>query len=84
MIPTDCFALRALAILEYYTYIMIPTDCFALRALTILEYYTYIMILTDCFALRALAILQNIRISWDYRPTFMLIFWRVPNSYTRI
>ena len=32
---------------------------------------------TDCYVLRTPTILPNIRISWDYHPTFMLISGRV-------
>ena len=39
---------------------------------------------TDCFVLRTSTILPNIRISWDYHPTFMLISGRVLRSFTHL
>ncbi len=42
------------------------------------------LIPTDCSVLRTPTILPNIRISWDYHPTFMLILGRVPRSFTHL
>ena len=39
---------------------------------------------TDCSVLRTPTILPNIRISWDYHPTFMLISGRVLRSFTHL
>ncbi|EDY33422.1 hypothetical protein RUMLAC_00802 [[Ruminococcus] lactaris ATCC 29176] len=39
---------------------------------------------TDCSVLRTPTILPNIRISWDYHPTFMLISGRVKRSFTHL
>ena len=38
----------------------------------------------DCSVLRTPTILPNIRISWDYHPTFMLISGRVLRSFTHL
>ena len=42
------------------------------------------LIPTNCSVLRTPTILPNIRISWDYHPTFMLISGRVPRSFTHL
>ena len=39
---------------------------------------------TDCSVLRTPTILPNLRISWDYHPTFMLISGRVLRSFTHL
>ena len=39
---------------------------------------------TDCSVLRTPTILPNIRISWDYHPTFMLISGRVLRSFAHL
>ena len=93
MINTNCITYIILFLVLYPIIFIYSSPAYMdYPAYILLQYFIYFMSLsksqplmpTNCFVLRTPTILPNIRISRDCHPTFMLIFGRVPRSFTHL